>query len=754
MMIGGENMEKVLTTEGVVDNIIFSNSENGYCVFSLSDDEGEGAEAELVCVGYLPDINEGESIKVTGSIVNHPAYGRQLSVAAYEKTLPKTERGIEKYLGSGLIKGIGAGLSKRIVKMFGDKTFDVIEENPMRLAEVKGISKEKAMDIGAVFHEQAALRRVIVYLDKYGISPVYAMKIFRRYGEKAIETVEKNPYRLADEIQGIGFKIADGIAFKMGVEPDSPFRIKAGVKYVLNLASQSGHTYLPLDSLVKNTVTVLGVGEELISDITSQMGAEQKVFCEKTEEGIRVYLNIYYYAESYTARKLLELDKTAEKTVFDFKEDMRYLEKDCGLSLAYEQKTAVKEAMERGVCVITGGPGTGKTTTINAIIKLLLAEKYEIVLAAPTGRAAKRMTEATGIEAKTIHRLLGTGFLAENSRHQTFEKDEDNPIEADVIIVDESSMIDLMLMYSLLKAIPHGTKLIIVGDSYQLPSVGAGSVLKDIITSGCIKVVRLTEVFRQAAESDIVMNAHKINNGEYPDLAKRGGDFFFIKRLDINDVINEIVGLIKTRLPKFLECSALKDIQVLTPMRKNPLGVANLNIVLQEALNPKSPYKCEKEYRSTVFREGDKVMQIKNNYNIIWNVMENGVFVDEGTGVFNGDEGIIYKINSGSEYIEVVFDENKHVKYDFSQLDELELSYAVTIHKSQGSEYKAVIIPAFNAPANLLSRNLLYTAVTRARELCVIVGNPAIIKKMIDNNKEINRYSALCDRIKEMSEII
>lgn len=747
-------MEKVLTTEGVVESIIYSNPENGYCVFSLSDDEGEGKEAELVCVGYLPDLNEGESIKVTGSIINHPSYGRQLSVAAYEKTLPKTERGIEKYLGSGLIKGIGAGLSKRIVKMFGDKTFDVIEENPMCLAEVRGISKEKAMDIGAVFHEQAELRRVIVYLDRYGISPVYAMKIFRRYGEKAIETVEKNPYRLADEIQGIGFKIADGIAFNMGVEADSPFRIKAGIKYVLNLASQSGHTYLPLESLIKNTVTVLGVGEELISDVTYEMGAEQKVFCEKRQEEVRVYLNIYYYAENYTARKLLELERTAEKTAFDFKEDMNYLERDCGLSLAYEQKTAVKEAMENGVCVITGGPGTGKTTTINAIIKLLQAENNEIVLAAPTGRAAKRMTEATGLEAKTIHRLLDTGFLAENSRHQTFEKDEDNPIEADVVIVDESSMIDLMLMYSLLKAVPHGTKLIIVGDSYQLPSVGAGSVLKDIIASGCIKVARLTEVFRQAAESDIVMNAHKINRGEYPDLSKRGSDFFFIKRLDINEVINEIVGLIKTRLPGYLECDPIKDIQALTPMRKNPLGVANLNLVLQEALNPKSSFKAEKEYRNTVFREGDKVMQIKNNYNIIWSIIEQGQIVDEGTGVFNGDEGIVLRINSGDEYIEVVFDENKHVKYDFSQLEELELSYAVTIHKSQGSEYRAVIIPAFNAPASLLSRNLLYTAVTRARELCVIVGSPNIIKRMIDNNREINRYSALYDRLKEMEEIL
>lgn len=747
-------MEKILTTEGVVDSVIFSNPENGYCVFSLIDDDAEGAGTELVCVGYVPDINEGESIRVTGSIINHPSYGRQLGVSSYKKTLPKTERGMEKYLGSGLIKGIGAGLSKRIVKKFGDKTFEIIEEDPLRLAEVKGISAEKAMTIGAVFHEQAQLRRVIVYLDRYGISPVYAMKIFRRFGERAIETVENNPYRLADEIQGIGFKTADSIAGAMGIERSSPIRLKAGIKYVLNLASQSGHTYLPLESLMKNTGLILGAEEDTIRDTVAEMNAEQSLFCEKRDDGVRIYLNIYYYAENYTARKLLELDRTAEKFIFDYHEDMKYLREKCGISLAYEQETAVKEAMENGVCVITGGPGTGKTTTLNAIIKLLQTEKYKIILTAPTGRAAKRMTEATGLEASTIHRLLGTNYLAENSRRQVFEKDEDNPIEADVVIADESSMIDLMLMYSLLKAIPHGTKLIIVGDSCQLPSVGAGSVLKDIISSGCIRVVRLNEVFRQAAESDIVMNAHKINRGEYPDLSKKNSDFFFIKRNNVDDVIKEIVSLSRTRLPKYLGTKEIKDIQVLTPMRKNPLGVINLNAVLQEAFNPKSHLKNEKEYRSTTFREGDKVMQIKNNYNTVWKIIENGRETDEGTGVFNGDEGIISRISSGGEFVEVVFDDNKYVRYDFSQLDELELSYAVTIHKSQGSEYRGVIIPAFNAPPALLSRNLLYTAVTRAKELCVIVGLPSIIYKMIDNNKEINRYSALGERLAEMKEIL
>ncbi len=746
-------MEAILTTEGVVENIIYFNSENGYCVFSMADSESEN-DRELVCVGHLPDIHEGESIKVTGNIINHPTYGRQLNVSSYTKTLPKTERGMEKYLGSGLIKGIGAGLSKRIVKMFGDKTFDIIESDPLRLAEVRGISKAKAMEIGAVFHEQAELRRVVVYFDKYSISPVYAIKIFNRYGERTIETIEKNPYRLADEIQGIGFKTADMIAFKMGIDENSPNRIKAGIKYVLNLAAQNGHTHLPLESLIRNAVTVLNVSEEMIKDMTAQLAAEQMIYCEKKGDIVRIYLNIYHYAENYTARKLLELDRTAEKVPFDFKEDIAYLENTHGIKLAYDQKTAVKEAMEQGVVVVTGGPGTGKTTTINAIIKLLEVEKYEIVLAAPTGRAAKRMTEATGLEAQTIHRLLGTSYISENSSRQIFEKDEDNPIEADVLIIDECSMIDIILMYNLLKAVPHGTKVIIVGDKDQLPSVGAGSVLKDIINSGCIKSVVLSEVFRQAAKSDIVLNAHKINNGEYPDLSKKSSDFFFIRRLDINDVVNEIVGLNKTRLPKYLNCDAVRDIQVLTPMKKTPLGVTNLNIVLQEAFNPKSPYKNEREYRSTVFREGDKVMQVRNDYNLIWNIIENGVEKDSGTGVFNGDEGIINKIDPVGEYVEVIFDDNKYVRYDFSQLDELELGYAVTIHKSQGSEYRAVIIPAFNGPALLLSRNLLYTAVTRAKELCVIVGNSDIVKKMIDNNHEVNRYSTLIDRIKEINECL
>ncbi len=748
-----ENAPTTLTTEGVIENIIYFNPENGYCVFSMADDESEN-DRELVCVGYLPDAHEGESIKVTGNIINHPTYGRQLSVSSYTKTLPKTERGMEKYLGSGLIKGIGAGLSKRIVKKFGDKTFDVIEENPLKLAEVRGITKEKAMAIGAVFHEQAELRRVVVYFDKYGISPVYAIKIFNRFGERTIETVEQNPYRLADEIQGIGFKTADMIAFKMGTAENSPNRIKAGIRYVLNLAAQNGHTHLPLESLIRNTGTILNVDEDMIRDMTAQLAAEQMVYCEKKDDMVRVYLNIYYYAENYTARKLLELNKTAQSVPFDFKEDMAYLENTYGIKLAYEQKTAVKEAMEQGVVVITGGPGTGKTTTINAIIKLLETEKYEIVLAAPTGRAAKRMSEATGLEGQTIHRLLGTSYIAENNSRQIFEKDEDNPIEADVLIIDECSMIDILLMYNLLKAVPHGTKVIIVGDKDQLPSVGAGSVLKDIIGSGCIKSVVLSEVFRQAAESDIVLNAHKINRGEYPDLTKKSSDFFFIKRSDINDVVNEIVGLNKTRLPKYLGCDAIKDIQVLTPMKKSPLGIGNLNVVLQEAFNPKSPYKNEREFRNTVFREGDKVMQVRNDYNLIWNVIENSIEKDSGTGVFNGDEGIINKIDPVGEYVEVVFDDNKYVKYDFSQLDELELGYAVTIHKSQGSEYKAVIIPAFNGPALLLSRNLLYTAVTRAKELCVIVGNADIIKKMIDNNNEVNRYSTLIDRLKELNEYI
>lgn len=746
-------MNENIIVEGIIENIIFHNSDNGYTVFSIETDFDD-YDDELICVGYIPDINEGENIKVSGGFVVHPAYGKQLQVSSYEKTIPKTEKGIERYLSSGVIKGIGPKIASKIVKKFGADTLDIMENSPEKLSEIRGISVEKAMGIGEVFHEQAELRRAMLFLQDYGITPVYAMKIYKRFKDNTIQTVKTNPYSLADEIFGIGFKISDSIAEKVGILKDSPYRIKAGIKFILNKAASNGHVYLPSSELVLKTAEILEIDSSMIQNQIRQLHVERQIWQEKSDNGNIVFLNSYYYAESYVAKKLLELSMQDIQTDFDYNKEIDEIEKEQNIKLAENQKMAVKEAMTNGVLVITGGPGTGKTTTINTIINLLQNEGYDIELAAPTGRAAKRMTETTGLNAQTIHRLLGISYMSDDSKRQSFEHDEDNPIESDVIIIDESSMIDILLMHSLMKAVAHGTRLIIVGDADQLPSVGPGNVLKDIINSECIKVVKLTEIFRQARESAIVMNAHRINSGEYPILNEKNKDFFFMKRYSTNELTSTIVQLVSERLPKFINGDSIKDIQVLTPMRKSPLGVISLNNILQSALNPKADHKNEKEFRSIIFREGDKVMQIKNNYNMNWKIFENGKFIDEGVGVFNGDEGIITEISNDSEYIEVVFDDSKKVKYDFSQIDELDLSYAVTIHKSQGSEYRAIVLPVHSGPDMLLSRNLLYTAVTRAKELAVIVGIPETLYRMVDNNREINRYTLLTKRIKDLYDFM
>lgn len=744
------NMAEKLTIEGNVENIIFSNSENGYSVFSVSADN-----SELICVGYTSKLNEGESIKITGTIINHPTYGKQLQVENYEKHLPKTEKGIEKYLASGVIKGVGKKLAERIIEKFGIDTLDIIEKSPEKLSEIKGITLEKSIEIGAIFAEQTELRKAMLFLQNYNISPTLAAKIYNHYKSNTIKIIENNPYSLSDEIFGIGFKITDSIAEQMGIEKDSPYRIKSAIKFVLNQSSViSGNVYLPEIELIKNVNALLNIEEELIMNSISRLHLERQICIEKSEDKNIVFLNSYYYAESYVAKKLLELSSNITEYNTNYDKWLKDIENEKEISLASEQKSAVKEAMINGVLVITGGPGTGKTTAINSIIAMLKNEGYEIELTAPTGRAAKRMTETTGIEAQTIHRLLEISYVSDNKKHQSFGKDEENPIEADVVIVDESSMIDILLMSSLLKAIAKGTRLILVGDVDQLPSVGAGNVLKDIIISNRIKVIRLKEVFRQARESAIIMNAHRINSGIYPVLNEKNKDFFFIKKHNIEDVNKTIVELITSRLPKFLNISDLKDIQVLCPMRKSPIGIVNLNPILQNAINPPSENKKEKEYRNVIFREGDKVMQIKNNYNLVWQIYLNNVLQDEGLGVFNGDEGIITEINESQEYILVIFDEFKKVKYDFTQLDELDLSYAITIHKAQGSEYKAVIMPIHSGAPMLLTRNLLYTGITRAKELAVIVGIPETLNKMVDNNREIGRYSYLKTRIEDLYHII
>jgi len=736
--------------EGEVDGIIYRNSLNGYTVFSLLSSDGD----EITCVATMPQVSEGEIMRLTGLFTNHPVYGRQFNAEFYEHRMPETTQGIEKYLGSGLIKGVGPKMAKRIVDTFGNDTIRVLENAPERLASIRGISFEKAVSIGTVFAEQAARRHVMLFLQEYGISPTVGQRIYKKYKEATVETVKVNPYALADDISGIGFKTADSIAMRLGIAADSPDRVKSGIRFILVQASNDGHVYLPKEILVLHAAELMEIPTELAEDILLTMQFENMIWQETVDGERLVYLNGFYFAESYTAKKLVDLKNSFEHSPYDFLPEIEAVERSTGITLARNQRKAVSEAMANGVLVITGGPGTGKTTTINTVIKLLLKKNAKIELAAPTGRAAKRMTAATGMDAKTIHRLLGVSFSDENSLVQTFERDADNPIECDVLIIDESSMVDILLMFNLLKAVAPGTRLILVGDIDQLPSVGPGNVLKDIIRSGIIEVVCLDEIFRQAQESAIVMNAHRINRGEQPLLNEKGKDFFYVRRASIEGVTDTLIELVTKRLPVYAGCSRL-DIAVLTPMRKSPLGANSLNQVLQRTLNPPSPEKDEREMRVNTFRVGDKVMQIRNNYNIVWKAFSGGgQLEEEGTGVYNGDEGIITRINNIEETLHVRFDDGRVVEYDFTRTDELELAYAVTIHKSQGSEYDVVVIPIHSGPWMLMSRNLLYTAVTRARKLAVIVGLSETVNRMVENDREVRRYSSLCYRMEKMDRLV
>lgn len=743
-------MDEDIIIEGTVMDIIYNNQTNGYTVFSVDIEE-----QKVVCVGNVADIISGESVKLSGEWVNHPSYGKQLKVSNCEKCSPTSVEGMKKYLASGLIKGIGKKMAEKIVDRFGDETFTIIEQEPNRLSEIKGITVNKAIEVGVIFAEQHSTRNAMMYLQDLGISPVFALKIYRKYKDKLYDIIKYNPYRLADDIFGIGFKMSDDLAMKSGVEKKSPFRIKAAIKYVLTQATSEGHVYLPKYRVLRNTNELLDLDLSLIEDNLLELQMEHNIWQDTVNEEEVVYLNTYYYAEMAVAKKIIELSKNFKPIKYvDLDNTIAKIEEEQEKFLANNQKEAVKEAINNGVLIVTGGPGTGKTTTINTIINLLLKEDQKIVLAAPTGRASKRMTEATGQEAQTIHRLLGINFLDDENKKQIFDKNDETPLEADVIIIDETSMVDIMLMHSLLKAISLGTKLILVGDVDQLPSVGAGNVLKDIIRSEKIKVVCLTEIFRQAQESAIIMNAHRINNGEEPILNEKDKDFFFLKRTTTDGVLDTIKELLTTRLPSFKKnLDSKTDIQILTPMRKNAVGVENLNLVLQNTLNPKSDNKKEKEFRATTFRVGDKVMQIKNNYNIVWQTNFDGV-CEDGLGVFNGDQGIINDINEKDSNLKVLFDDGKMVVYDYTQLDELELAYAITIHKSQGSEYPVIIIPIHSGPPMLMSKNLLYTAVTRAKELVIIVGLKETIVKMINNNREVNRFTSLTLRINELYEIM
>ena len=740
------------TVTGYIDHVIFRNEDNGYTVMVL---KGMEEERELTCVGTFPAITQGAAIEASGNYTTHPVYGKQFQIASYVEKMPEDALAMERYLGSGAIKGIGAALAARIVRRFGDDTMRIVEEEPERLAEIKGISEKKAMEIAEQMTEKADMRRAMIFLQKYGISLNLGAKIYQKYGQTVYGVLQENPYRLAEDISGVGFRIADEIASRIGIHTDSDYRIRSGMLYTLLQASGEGHIYLPKEELFSRASGLLGVDSSYMEKHLMDMVVDRKLILKETEDGAVVYPTRYYYLELNSARMLCELNILCPEDEEMMEKRINRIEKETGTRLDEMQKQAVAAAASHGLFILTGGPGTGKTTTINAIIRYFEEEGAELRLAAPTGRAAKRMTEATGYEAQTIHRLLELNGMPEEEqegRAVHFDRNSENPLEADVIIIDEMSMVDIALMHSLLLAVTAGTRLILVGDENQLPSVGPGNVLRDIIRSGCFPVVELKKIFRQASESDIVVNAHKINRGEQVTINNKSRDFFFLKRYDADIIIRVVIALIQEKLPRYVDAKPY-EIQVLTPMRKGLLGVERLNQILQRYLNPPDEKKKEKEIGQRLFREGDKVMQVKNNYQLEREILGRyKIPVDKGVGVFNGDTGIMTEINEFAETATVEFEDGRQAEYSFKQLEELELAYAVTIHKSQGSEYPAVILPILSGPRMLMNRNLLYTAVTRARKCVTVVGSETTFAEMIRNEKQQQRYSSLDRRIRELDE--
>jgi exodeoxyribonuclease V alpha subunit len=731
--------------EGVIEEIVFRNESNGFTVLELK------IEKDLItAVGCIPFAHEGERVKLGGEWTQHPDYGKQLKVSTCETVAPATLTGMERYLASGLIRGVGPVTARKIVECFGLDSLDIIQFYPDRLTEVDGIGPSKAATIAESFSEQRDIREIMLFLQSYGISTNYAIKIYKLYGNETINKIRENPYRLADDIVGIGFKRADKIAQSMGIDPSDKYRLTAGTKYVLSQAAGHGHTYLPREELVQKAAALLNADEELVDHAIVTLAVNQEIILEEREDHTAVYQAPFYQAEAGVSMRLPQLSMTpVDNPLLRMREEMERIQAEEGILFAPEQQEAIIKAMENSVVVITGGPGTGKTTIINCIIKLFEKLNMEVTLAAPTGRAAKRMTQATGREAKTIHRLLEYSFGDEGE--DKFQRNEDNPLYTDVLIVDEVSMVDILLMNHLMKALLPGARLILVGDVDQLPSVGPGNVLRDIIDSKVVTVVYLSQIFRQAQESMIVVNAHRINRGEPPYLNVKDKDFYLERKESPEDILRTVIDLCDRRLPDYYGFDPMKDIQVLAPMKKGTTGVYNLNVELQKALNPKSRRKNEKTYGDTVFREGDKVMQIKNNYQMTWTrTTEEGAFLEEGEGVFNGDVGFIEQIDPEEQKVIVLFDDDKRVEYEYSQLDELELAYAVSIHKSQGSEFPVILLPLTWGPPMLMTRNLLYTAVTRAKSLVVIVGRDQSIYSMVRNNYISRRYSGLQWRLREM----
>lgn len=726
--------------QGTIYDVVFRNEQNGYTVLELEQDK------ELhTLVGYFSFLNLGEIIKAYGSWVQHPDYGNQFKVETYTTVTPATINGIEKYLASGLIPGIGPHTAKKLVERFGLDTLDIIQYNPDRLIEVDGIGQKKAEKICEAFQEQKELKDIMMFLEQYGIGAAYAVRIYKTYGGNTINEIKENPYKLADDVFGIGFKMADRVALSMGISKSSEYRISSGTRYVLNQYHGNGHTFVPQEELVKSAAALLEVDETNIEDTIVRLSIDKKLVVENVGDIRGVYSVPFFKAESGTARRLMQLlyFKIPPMDV-DIDSEITEVERSEGIELAEMQKSAVREALTQGILVITGGPGTGKTTTIKTIINLFEKHGLNVMLAAPTGRAAKRMQEATGRDAKTIHRLLEFGY-GDSDEEMFFQKNEESPLECDVIIVDEVSMIDILLMNNLLKALAEGTRVILVGDVDQLPSVGPGNVLRDIIESGVLPVVRLDEIFRQAESSMIVVNAHKINRGEAPIISSQNGDFFLMRRESQEAIVSTIIELCKERLPKYTGLDYYEGIQVLSPMKKGLCGVLNLNQELQNALNPKADNKNEKTYRETVYRVGDKVMQIKNNYKMKWQSIAN--CEKEGEGVFNGDLGTIVEIDNEDQYLNVIFDKERMVKYDFSMLDELEHAYALTVHKSQGSEFPVLVMPLTFGPPMLMTRNLLYTGLTRAKSMVVLVGKERFLQQMVNNNHIATRHSGLRGRL-------
>ncbi|PBF85319.1 AAA family ATPase [Clostridioides difficile] len=724
-------MEKL---EGMISEIVFKNEDNGYTIAHLVNENDE-----IVVVGCMPTLAIGESIEVEGKWVNHKIYGTQFEVNSFMPVTPSSLEGIYVYLSSGMIHGIGEKMAKRIIDKFGVDTLEVIQNSPEKLQEVEGIGSKKVKQIVKSYEEDRELRNIIIQLSPFGITPNYCLKIYKKYKSSAIEVINKNPYQLAEDIRGIGFKVADSIASKIGIDKNSKDRICQGILYTLNKSLSNGHTYLPEHVLIQDSEKLLELNGEIIKECVMMLVYNQKIHIEKVNNENLIYLMPYYLAENGVCSQIVKLSQYEfEDLKIDIDNEINVLEEDKKIKLAEKQILAVKESVNSGVLIITGGPGTGKTTTINAIIDIFENNGKSVTLAAPTGRAAKRMSETSNKEAKTIHRLLEMGFSTDDDL--TFFKDEEDPINSDVIIVDEVSMVDIILMYNLLRAIKLGTRVILVGDSDQLPSVGAGNVLKDMINSNIINVVKLNEIFRQAQESMIIVNAHKINNGEPLYLNTKGKDFFFIRKSTNEEILNEIIGLVNERLPKFYKVDKLKDIQVLSAMRKGELGVTNLNIELQKYLNKKEKFKVEENFSKRLFRVGDKVMQVKNNYTKKWETEDQK---ESGEGIYNGDIGYVYHIDKDKKTIYILFDQTKIVSYLYDELDEIDHSFCTTIHKSQGSEFPVVVLPIAWAPPMLLSRNLLYTAVTRAKKLVVLVGDVKYLEYMIKNNRVNQRYSNL-----------